>query len=69
MIDKAKRDCQEEVEILFRYGGHSNIVTLRDVCIAFTELYTLFFLTIPCSLLCLFYSLSLPCEHTVDLRR
>lgn len=31
IIDKAKRDCQEEVEILLRYGHHPNIVTLRDV--------------------------------------
>lgn len=31
IIDKSKRECQEEVEILFRYGGHSNIVTLRDI--------------------------------------
>lgn len=31
IIDKSKRDCQEEVEILFRYGGHSNVVTLRDI--------------------------------------
>lgn len=31
IIDKTKRDCQEEVEILFRYGGHPNIISLRDV--------------------------------------
>ncbi|RZF32667.1 hypothetical protein LSTR_LSTR004095 [Laodelphax striatellus] len=31
VIDKSKRDCQEEVDILLRYGHHSNIVTLRDV--------------------------------------
>nr|CAH0101126.1 unnamed protein product [Daphnia galeata] len=31
IIDKSKRDCQEEVEILFRYGGHPNIITLRDI--------------------------------------
>ncbi|XP_071444255.1 ribosomal protein S6 kinase alpha-2 isoform X2 [Hetaerina americana] len=32
VIDKAKRgDCQEEVEILLRYGHHPNIATLRDV--------------------------------------
>jgi len=35
IIDKSKRDCQEEVEILFRYGGHSNIVSLRDVLILY----------------------------------
>ncbi|KAL0276155.1 UNVERIFIED_CONTAM: hypothetical protein PYX00_003784 [Menopon gallinae] len=31
IIDKSKRDCQEEVEILLRLGHHPNIVTLRDV--------------------------------------
>jgi hypothetical protein len=31
IIDKSKRDCQEEVEILLRWGYHPNIVTLRDV--------------------------------------
>lgn len=31
IIDKSKRDCQEEVEILFRYGGQHNIVSVRDV--------------------------------------
>ncbi|KAK6636791.1 Ribosomal protein S6 kinase 2 alpha [Polyplax serrata] len=31
MIDKSKRDCQEEIEILLRYGHHPNIITLRDV--------------------------------------
>lgn len=31
VIDKSKRDCQEEIEILLRYGQHPNIITLRDV--------------------------------------
>ena len=32
MIDKSKRDCREEVEILLRYGQtHAHIVTLRDI--------------------------------------
>lgn len=31
IIDKSKRDPQEEVEILLRYGQHPNICTLRDV--------------------------------------
>ncbi|XP_014288774.1 ribosomal protein S6 kinase 2 beta isoform X1 [Halyomorpha halys] len=31
VIDKSKRDCQEEVDILLRYRGHQNIVYLRDV--------------------------------------
>lgn len=33
VIDKSKRDCQEEVDILLRYGHHSNIVKLRDVSV------------------------------------
>ncbi|GIY21377.1 ribosomal protein S6 kinase 2 alpha [Caerostris darwini] len=31
IIDKSKRDCDEEVEILLRYSQHPNIVTLVDV--------------------------------------
>ncbi|KAH8021503.1 hypothetical protein HPB51_015899 [Rhipicephalus microplus] len=31
IIDKFKRDCQEEVEILLRYGQHPNILTVYDV--------------------------------------
>lgn len=31
IVEKTKRDCQEEVEILLRYGRHPNIVSLRDV--------------------------------------
>lgn len=31
IIDRSKRDCREEVEILLRWGYHPNIVTLRDV--------------------------------------
>ncbi|RWS26508.1 Ribosomal protein S6 kinase 2 alpha-like protein [Leptotrombidium deliense] len=31
IIDKSKRDCSEEVEILLRFGQHPNIVTLHDV--------------------------------------
>nr|CAD7595822.1 unnamed protein product [Timema genevievae] len=31
VIDKNRKDCQEEVEILLRWGHHPNIVTLRDV--------------------------------------
>ena len=31
IIDKAKRDCVEEVEILLRYGQHKNIISLRDM--------------------------------------
>ncbi|KAK7605260.1 hypothetical protein V9T40_007118 [Parthenolecanium corni] len=31
IIDKSKKDCQEEVQIMLRYGHHPNVVTLRDV--------------------------------------
>ncbi|XP_036402341.1 ribosomal protein S6 kinase alpha-2 [Megalops cyprinoides] len=31
IIDKAKRDPSEEIEILLRYGQHPNIITLKDV--------------------------------------
>eukprot|EP00064_Thunnus_orientalis_P019404 superscaffoldBa00004845_g19522 len=30
IINKAKRDPTEEVEILLRYGQHPNIITLKD---------------------------------------
>ncbi|ESO84964.1 hypothetical protein LOTGIDRAFT_236015 [Lottia gigantea] len=31
IMDKDKRDPSEEIEILLRFGHHSNIITLRDV--------------------------------------
>ncbi|ROT74847.1 putative ribosomal protein S6 kinase alpha-1-like isoform X1 [Penaeus vannamei] len=31
VIPKKTRDCQEEIEILYRYGHHPNIISLRDV--------------------------------------
>lgn len=31
MIDKYKRDCSEEIEILMRFGNHLNIVSLHQV--------------------------------------
>ena len=30
-MDKSKRDPTEEIEILLRYGEHTNIITLKDV--------------------------------------
>ncbi|KAK9499001.1 hypothetical protein O3M35_003524 [Rhynocoris fuscipes] len=39
IIDKLKRDCQEEVDILLRYREHPNIVTLRDVYEDDTQVY------------------------------
>ncbi|KAG7270929.1 hypothetical protein CRUP_025680, partial [Coryphaenoides rupestris] len=31
IVDKARRDPAEEIEILLRYGQHPNIITLKDV--------------------------------------
>jgi len=31
LVDKSKRDCEEEVKILLRYGQHPNIISLRDM--------------------------------------
>ncbi|KAH9381252.1 hypothetical protein HPB48_014437 [Haemaphysalis longicornis] len=39
IIDKFKRDCQEEVEILLRYGQHPNILTVYDVYQDATSVY------------------------------
>ncbi|XP_076307788.1 ribosomal protein S6 kinase alpha-2-like isoform X1 [Tachypleus tridentatus] len=39
VINKSKRDCQEEVEILLRYSQHPNIVTLYDVYEDETSVY------------------------------
>uniref|UniRef100_A0A8D2ZNU3 Ribosomal protein S6 kinase n=1 Tax=Scophthalmus maximus TaxID=52904 RepID=A0A8D2ZNU3_SCOMX len=35
IIDRAKKDPSEEIEILLRYGQHPNIITLKDVSRAF----------------------------------
>lgn len=43
IIPKKTRDCQEEIEILYRYGHHSNMISLRDVSY-WKALYTLCFL-------------------------
>lgn len=39
IIDKRKRDCQEEVEILLRYGQHPNVVSLYEVYEDDTSIY------------------------------
>lgn len=31
IVDKSKRECEEEVQILLRYGQHPNIISLRDM--------------------------------------
>lgn len=33
IIDRAKKDPSEEIEILLRYGQHPNIITLKDVSV------------------------------------
>ncbi len=30
IIEKSRRDCREEIEILLRHGQHPNIISLRD---------------------------------------
>lgn len=30
IIDKTRRDCREEIEILLRHGQHPNVLSLRD---------------------------------------
>jgi serine/threonine protein kinase len=30
ILEKNKRDCRDEIEILLRYGQHPNIISLRD---------------------------------------
>ncbi|XP_023231727.1 ribosomal protein S6 kinase 2 beta-like [Centruroides sculpturatus] len=39
IVNKSKKDCQEEIEILLRYGQHPNIVTLYDVYEDATSVY------------------------------
>ena len=31
IVDKSKRECDEEVQILLRYGQHPNIISLRYI--------------------------------------
>jgi len=31
IVDKSKRECEEEVQILLRYGQHPSIISLRDM--------------------------------------
>eukprot|EP00049_Salpingoeca_infusionum_P018636 m.358076 g.358076 ORF g.358076 m.358076 type:complete len:822 (-) comp18031_c0_seq1:182-2647(-) len=39
IIDKTKRNPEDEIDILFRYGGHPNIMTLYEVFDAENECY------------------------------
>lgn len=45
IIPKKTRDCQEEIEILYRYGHHSNIISLRDVSFSFLVYLLVFCMT------------------------
>lgn len=38
IIDKARKDPSEEIEVLLRYGQHPNVITLRDVSITQTAI-------------------------------
>lgn len=42
VIDKSKRDCEDEVAILLRYGQHPNIVKLRDLFEDQSKVYLVF---------------------------
>lgn len=33
IIERARKDPSEEIEILLRYGPHPNIITLKDVSV------------------------------------
>ena len=38
IVDKSKRECDEEVKILLRYGQHPNIISLRFIQIFMTRI-------------------------------
>ena len=42
IIDKKKRGCKEEIEILLRYGQHPNIISLRDAFEDKSNVYLVF---------------------------
>jgi p90 ribosomal S6 kinase len=42
IIDKSKRDCIEEVDILMRNVQHPNIITLRDIYETTKEVFLIF---------------------------
>jgi len=42
IIDKKKRGCREEIEILLRYGQHPNIISLRDAFEDKSSVYLVF---------------------------
>jgi len=42
IVDKSKRECDEEVKILQRYGQHPNIISLRDMFDESGKVYMVF---------------------------
>ena len=42
IVDRSKRDCDEEVQILLRYGQHPNIISLRDMFEEEAKVYLVF---------------------------
>ena len=42
IVDKSKRECEEEVQILLRYGQHPNIISLRDMFDETGKVYMVF---------------------------
>jgi len=42
IVDKSKRECEEEVKILLRYGQHPNIISLRDMFDETGKVYMVF---------------------------
>ena len=42
IVDRSKRDCEEEVQILLRYGQHPNIISLRDMFEEEDKVYLVF---------------------------
>jgi len=42
IVDRSKRDCDEEVQILLRYGQHPNIISLRDMFEEEEKVYLVF---------------------------
>ena len=42
IVEKSKRECDEEVQILLRYGQHPNIISLRDMFDETGKVYMVF---------------------------
>ena len=53
IIDKLKRNPEDEIDILFRYGGHPNILTLFEVFDAENECYLGASMCVMCVYVCM----------------